>query len=48
MIRTVFAITTIILGISVAAAQQDVIKQRKELMKANGDQAKIGAAMVKG
>ena len=48
MIRTVFAITTIILGISVAAAQQDVIKQRKDLMKANGDQAKIGAAMVKG
>ena len=48
MIRTVFAITTIILGIGVAAAQQDVIKQRKDLMKANGDQAKIGAAMVKG
>ena len=48
MIRTVFAITTIIFGISIAAAQQDVIKQRKELMKANGDQAKIGAAMVKG
>ena len=34
--------------IGVAAAQQDVIKQRKDLMKANGDQAKIGAAMVKG
>jgi cytochrome c556 len=48
MIRTVFAITTIIFGISVAAAQQDAIKQRKELMKSNGDQAKIGAAMVKG
>ena len=48
MIRTVFATTTIIFGISIAAAQQDVIKQRKELMKANGDQAKIGAAMVKG
>ncbi|MFY9839425.1 MAG: cytochrome c [Xanthobacteraceae bacterium] len=48
MIRTVFAIAAIILGIGVAAAQQDVIKQRKDLMKANGDQAKIGAAMVKG
>jgi cytochrome c556 len=48
MIRTVFAITTIVFGISVAAAQQDVIKQRKDLMKANGDQAKIGADMVKG
>ena len=48
MIRTVFAITTIIFGISVAAAQQDAIKERKAVMKANGDQAKIGADMVKG
>ena len=48
MIRTVFAIITIIFGLSVAVAQQDVIKQRKTLMKANGDQGKIGADMVKG
>src|SRR6516225_11972247 len=48
MIRTVFAIITIILGLSVAVAQEDVIKQRKKLVKANGDQAKIGADMVKG
>jgi cytochrome c556 len=48
MMRTAFTITTIIFGIGVAAAQQEVIKQRKDLMKANGDQAKIGAAMVKG
>src|SRR6202040_782024 len=33
---------------SAAIAQQDPIKARKDLMKANGDQAKIGAAMVKG
>ena len=48
MIRTVFAIITIIFGLSVAVAQEDVIKQRKRVMKANGDQAKIGADMVKG
>jgi cytochrome c556 len=29
-------------------AQEDPIKARKALMKANGDQAKIGAAMMKG
>ena len=51
MIRTVFAAATAVavaLGVSVAIAQQDVIKERKALMKANGDQAKIGAAMMKG
>jgi cytochrome c556 len=48
MIRTAFAIMTIIFGLSAAVAQQDVIKQRKTLMKTNGDQGKIGADMVKG
>ncbi len=48
MIRTVFAIAAIVLGVSVAVAQQDPIKERKQLMKDNADQAKIGAAMVKG
>ncbi|HXX51385.1 MAG TPA: cytochrome c [Xanthobacteraceae bacterium] len=48
MIRAVFATITIIFGLSVAAAQEDVIKQRKTLMKANGDQGKIGADMIKG
>ena len=38
----------IALGSSVALAQQDVIKERKALMKDNADLAKIGAAMVKG
>jgi cytochrome c556 len=44
----VFAIAVIALGIGVAIAQQDPIAARKSLMKANGDQAKAGAAMMKG
>ncbi len=51
MIRTVFAIASVVavtLGVGVAIAQQDVIKERKDLMKANGAQAKIGADMIKG
>lgn len=50
MVRLVFAVVAIALGIGVAAAvaQQDPIAARKALMKANGDQAKIGAAMMKG
>jgi cytochrome c556 len=50
MIRTVFAVAAIALGVGVAAAvaQQDPIAARRALMKANGDQAKIGVAMIKG
>lgn len=51
MIRSVFtlaSIAAVALGVGVAVAQQDVIKQRKDLMKANGDQAKIATAMAKG
>ena len=51
MIRSVLAvatITAITIGVSAAIAQEDPIKTRKALMKENGDQAKIGAAMVKG
>jgi len=51
MIRTVLAVASvaaIALGVGVAIAQQDVIKERKDLMKANGAQAKIGADMIKG
>ena len=48
MFRTVFVIATIALGLGVAFAQQDPIAARKALMKANGDQAKIGVAMMKG
>jgi cytochrome c556 len=48
MTRTVFAIVTLVLGLSVAIAQEDPIKARKDLMKANGDAAKTAAAMMKG
>jgi cytochrome c556 len=48
MIRTLTATAIIGLAISVATAQQDPIAARKALMKHNGDQAKIGAAMAKG
>jgi cytochrome c556 len=51
MIRTISAVASvaaIALGLSAAVAQQDVIKERKDLMKANGAQAKIGADMIKG
>jgi cytochrome c556 len=51
MIRSMFtlaSVAAVALGVGVAVAQQDVIKERKDLMKANGDQAKIATAMVKG
>jgi cytochrome c556 len=51
MIRTVLAVgcaASILLGVGFAVAQQDVIKERKDLMKANGQQAKIAADMMKG
>ena len=48
MIRILSAIVLIELAVSVAIAQQNPIAARKALMKDNGDQAKIGAAMAKG
>jgi cytochrome c556 len=48
MVRALTVLATIALGASVALAQQDPIKDRKSLMKNNADQAKIGAAMLKG
>jgi cytochrome c556 len=48
MFRTMFAVAAIVLGVGIAVADQDPIAARRALMKANGDQAKIGAAMVKG
>ena len=48
MIRTVVTVSVIALGVAAATAQNDAIAARKKLMKANGDQAKIGLAMVKG
>jgi hypothetical protein len=48
MVRALTVFATIALGASVALAQRDPIRERKELLKNNADQAKIGAAMVKG
>jgi cytochrome c556 len=48
MIRTAFAVTAVALVASIAVAEQDPIAARRALMKANGDEAKIGVAMVKG
>jgi len=47
MIRTVLAVAALGLGLSVAVAQ-DPIAARRDIMKKNGDQAKLGASMVKG
>lgn len=48
MIRIVLAVATVAFAITAVVAQSDPIAARKALMKANGDQAKIGAAMAKG
>ena len=48
MFRTVFAVAVVALCVGVAIAQQDPIATRRALMKANGDQAKVGASMMKG
>jgi cytochrome c556 len=48
MFRTVFAVAVVALSVGAAIAQQDPIAARRTLMKANGDQAKVGASMMKG
>ena len=49
MNRTVLvAAVAVLLGAATVAAQTDPIAARKKLMKANGDEAKIGVAMAKG
>jgi cytochrome c556 len=47
MIRTVLAIV-IAFGVTAAIAQEDPIKARKDLMKANGKAAKVLSDMAKG
>ena len=47
MIRTVLAVTAVAVGVTAAVAQ-NVIADRKALMKRSGDQAKTAAAMVRG
>ena len=48
MARVMLAVAALVLAISLAAAQSNPIAARKALMKANGKQAKIGAAIAKG
>jgi cytochrome c556 len=51
MIRTMFAAAAaaaIAIGVCAAVAQEDPIKARKALMKANGAAAKSGSDMIKG
>src|ERR1700751_5001706 len=48
MIRSAYLVVAFMLVAGAVAAQSDPIAARKALMKANGDQAKIGAAMAKG
>lgn len=48
MVRVILAIAPLVLAANLAAAQSNPIAARKALMKANGEQAKIGAAIAKG
>jgi cytochrome c556 len=47
-IRTVLVAGAFAIGVSAAIAQQDIIEQRKALMKGNGQQAGILTRMVRG
>ena len=48
MLRVLLAAAALVLAAGLAAAQTNPIAARKALMKANGQQAKIGAAIAKG
>jgi cytochrome c556 len=48
MLRTVVVVGTLLLGVGVVAAQQDLIKQAQTMMKGNGKNAGALGAMVKG
>jgi cytochrome c556 len=48
MLRIIWVLAAIALGVTAVIAQSDPIAARKELMKANGRQAKFGSNMVKG
>lgn len=48
MIRAVVAMSALAVVVTAATAQEDPIKARQALMKANGQQAGLGAKMVKG
>jgi cytochrome c556 len=48
MLRTVLAVAVIALGATALIAQTDPIKARKDLMEANGRQARLGNEMAQG
>ena len=48
MIRTVVVVGTLLLGVGVVMAQQDIVKDTQSVMKANGKNAGALAAILKG
>ena len=48
MLRTVVVVGTLLLGVGVVAAQQDLVKQAQAVMKGNGKNAGALGAIVKG
>ena len=48
MLRTVVVVGTLLLGVGAVGAQQDLVKHAQTVMKGNGKNAGILAAMVKG
>lgn len=48
MMRTVVVVGTLLLGVGVAVAQQDLVKHAQTFMKGNGKNAGALGAMVKG
>ena len=48
MIRVIVGISALAVVVTAAMAQEDPIKARQALMKSNGQQAALGAKMVKG
>jgi cytochrome c556 len=48
MIRTVLAVAVLAFGVTAVVGQSDPIAARKAIMKANGDQNRIGTEMIEG
>jgi cytochrome c556 len=48
MVRVILPVAVLVLAAGMAVAQSNPIAARKAIMKANGEQAKIGASIAKG